>query len=87
MFIDKEYLESIQNLIKFFPWRCNDADLQNLLNFTETLVWEFEDLNKQYLTLLTESTKHADLLHQQVVHATILTLQQQSKLDEISKKE
>lgn len=67
MYINKEYLASLHNLIKFTPWRVNDDDLLCLLNFTETLVWEYETLKQEHSDLISRSINHTDLLRNQLI--------------------
>lgn len=67
MKVDKEYLQALHNFIKATPWRCNDADLKSLLDITETLLWEYEELNKKYLQLESDRIKHTDMLRNQLI--------------------
>jgi hypothetical protein len=63
----KEYLASLHNLIKFTPWRCNDDDLKTLLDITETLIWEFEELKAEHSKLISANINHTDLLRNQLI--------------------
>jgi hypothetical protein len=67
MLINKEYLASLHNLIKFTPWRCNDNDLKKLLDITETLMWEHEELQNKYSQQLSNHYKHAEMLKGQLI--------------------
>lgn len=71
MHINKEYLASLHNLIKFTPWRVNDEDLNELLNITETLVWEFEVLKQEHLNLISSNINHTNMLKNQLVTSLI----------------
>jgi hypothetical protein len=67
MHINKDYLTSLHNLIKFTPWRCNDEDLKTLLDITETLMWEHEELQNKYSQELSDPYKHAEMLKGQLI--------------------
>ena len=67
MHINKDYLASLHNLINLTPWRANDADLKCLLDFTETLVWEYEELKAEYLKLINTNINHTEMLKNQLI--------------------
>ena len=62
MQIDKDYLASLHNLINLTPHRVNDLHLKELLDFTETLIWEHEELNIKYSEELSRHINHTEML-------------------------
>ena len=54
-------------MIKFTPWRCNDEGLKTLLDITETLMWEYEELQSKYSNLLSSNSTHTEMLKAQLI--------------------
>ena len=67
MYINKEYLASLKNLINQTPWRVNDGDLDYLLSFTETLVREYEELKKEHSKIISDKIIDTEMLKGQLI--------------------
>jgi hypothetical protein len=81
MQIDKDYLASLHNLINLTPWRCNDLHLKDLLDITETLIWEHEELNIKYSEELSRHINHAEMLKGQLMESMLDNEQLKAKYE------